>query len=497
MKHSIIVAVLLVVATASAWGQATTLLDPATEYKQALEAEKSGDLDAALLHWENLNDSCEIDTVSRFRAVDRIRALRPKVPVDPKKTPTNTWTCLVLVYRNIDFKWVDNEGNKQHVVTKMSDEDIAEVRRAMDNFAALVLKHTSREMSLTYEFKVIDRTVTDLAGGKERYWLAPDEAMKDAPDMEFAAYDSVFTYTKMQQEDGSQTIPPMFGGGTYGADSGPRGCGYTTILLFARGLVPNSRNGVIELHEWLHQVDWMFVTMQNYPDEIVPNPDTGVMEGKFGGDPDYRHSPKAKNWLPFYVHIMEDHITRRMWRGASMNGNTETAWSETKQTINKWLVLGPFEKTGGKTLATPFIDEAAVTPRPGLKSAGKQWRAARNAGVKLNLDTLFKPNENVVAYAHVYVHSDEAQRAQLRLGSDDGAAVRHNGQLIYFAQVPRAAQPDENVIDVMLTQGWNRFLFKVDEIDGGWALTARLTTPGGDTVPGIRFAVTPGAAASR
>ena len=28
-----------------------------------------------------------------------------------------------------------------------------------------------------------------------------------------------------------------------------------------------------------------------------------------------------------------------------------------------------FEKTGGKTLATPFINEAAVQPRPGLKSA--------------------------------------------------------------------------------------------------------------------------------
>jgi len=492
MKHGIIVTVLLCVAAASAWGQATTLLDPATEYKQALEAEKSGDLTAALLHWENLNDSCEIDTVTRFQAVDRIRKLRSKVPVDPNKKPGNTWTCLVLVYKNIDFEWTDQEGKKQHVVTKMSDEDIAEVRRAVDNFAAHVLKYTSREMRLTYEFRVVERTLTDLAGRQhQRFWLAPPEVVKDMQDMEFAAYDSVFTYTKMQQKKDGPRIPGAFAGGAYGADYGPKGCGYTTILLSPGNLTPESRDGEIELHEWLHQVDWMFVTVQGYPDEIVPTPDAGRMEGQFGGDPDFRRTPEMKNWMPFYVHIMQDHITRRMWRGASMDRNAETAWSDSKLEISEWLVLGPFEKTGGKTFATPFINEAAVKPRPGLKVAGKQWRAVQNTGTLLGLDTLFKPNDNVVAYAHVYVQSDEAQRVQLRLGSDDGAAVWHNGQLIYFTQVARAAQTDENIVDVMLTQGQNRFLFKVDEIGGQWALIARLTTPGGDAVPGIRCAVIP------
>jgi len=492
MRHSIVIVVLLMAWLPVAWADAAEVLDPATEYKLAYEAEKQGDLAAALLHWENLQDSCDITREMRVQVVDRIRELRPQVPVDPKKEPANTWTCLVLVYKHLDFEWTDAEGTKHHVVTTMSDDDIAEVRRGVDGFAGHVLNYTSREMRIAYDFRVIERTLSSLVGG-QRFWLGPKEVEKDMDDVPFGAYESVFAYVKMQQEEDGPSVPGAFGGGALGSDIGPKGCGYTNILLWVNRLKPNTRKGEIELHEWLHQIDWMFVALQGYPDEICPNPDGGRKEGDYGGDADFRHTAAMKGlgWMPYYAHMMQDHVTRRMWRNASMHRMPDTRWLRGR--VSEWLVLGPFEKTNGTSLATPFIDEETVEPRPGLKTAGKQWRLARNKGVMLELNALFDPNDNVVAYAHVYVHSDKTRLAQLRLGTDDGGAVWHNGRLIYFAPVARGIQNDRNIVDVELTEGWNRFLFKVDDISGSWALTARLTTPRRGPVPGIRLAATPDA----
>lgn len=495
MRAFIIVAILLIGWAGSVSGQVTELLNPATEWKLAHEAQKSGDPAAALQHFENLIDSCDIDVVMRFAIVDRVRRLRPTVPVDPKKQPSNTWTCLVLVYENVDFEWTDKAGKAgkagktHHVVTKMTKEDVKEIRSGMDGFARDVLKYTSREMRITYDFKVVERTLKSFVGGG-RFWLGPKQAEKDMDDVEFAAYDSVFTYVKMQQKADGPAIPRAFGGGTLGSDIGPKGCGYTNYLVGPRALEPNRRTGEIEVHEWLHQIAWMFMALHGYPRGSCASSDGGrKVGGRWGGDPDYRLALTEKSWMPFYIHIMQDHITRKMWRNASMRRIPDTPW--TRGRVNEWLVLGPFEKGDGRTLATRFIDERNVRPRPGLKTAGKEWRLAKSQGVMVNLNDYFKQNDGVIAYAHVYVYSDKRQVAQLRLGSDDGAAVRHNGQLIYFAPVPRGIQKDRNSVDVMLEEGWNSFLFKVDDIGGSWGLTARITMPRGGPVPGLRYAVSP------
>jgi len=495
MRLGVVIMTLVALWAVAASAQTTELLNPATEWKLAHEAQAKGDLEAALQHFENLIDSCDIDVVMRFAIVDRVRQLRPKVPVDPKKEPTNTWTCLVLVYKNLDFTWTDKAGKKQHVVTTMSKEDIDEIRRGMDFFAKHVLNYSSREMKISYEFKVVERTLSNLIGGGH-FWLAPGEVEKDMKGVPFAAYDSVFTYMKMQQKADGPTIPRAFGGGTLGSDIGPKGCGYTNYLLAVKSLEPNKRSGEIEVHEWLHQIDWMFSALYGYPRGSCANPDGGrKVGGRWGGDPDYRLPLTAKTWMPYYIHIMQDHMTRQMWRIASMRHIPETAWN--KAFVKEWLVLGPFEKTDGKSLATRFINEETVEPRVGLKTAGKTWRTARSQGMMINLNDYFKPNDNVVAYAHVYVHADTAQLVQLRLGSDDGAAVWHNGQLVCFAPVRRGVQKDRNIVDVELAKGWNRFLFKVDDIGGSWALTARFTTHRGSAVPGLRLATSPVAASNR
>ena len=79
-------------------------------------------------------------------------------------------------------------------------------------------------------------------------------------------------------------------------------------------------DGEMELHEWLHQVDWMFRHVLHYPEEVVPTSDAGRFEGESrpGGDPEYGRKRAETTWIRFYQHIMEDHITRQMWSEATM-----------------------------------------------------------------------------------------------------------------------------------------------------------------------------------
>jgi hypothetical protein len=233
----------------------------------------------------------------------------------------------------------------------------------------------------------------------------------------------------------------------------------------------------------------MFTAVQGYPDDICPNPDHGRMEGQFGGDPDFRRTPEMKNWLPYYEHMMTDHVTRRMWRNASMQRVAETPWSGFNEI--EWLVLGPFEKSEAEGLSTPFIDEQKARPKDGMEAGEKAWRKAVSERGVLNFEKAVGPEDHVVAYAHVYLHSDKEQRAQVHIGSDDGAAIWHNGTMIYHVEIPRPLRVGENLIDVMLVKGWNSFLFKVDEIEGGWALSASFTDTEGKVLEGTRLSLMP------
>ncbi|MBN1917262.1 MAG: polysaccharide biosynthesis/export family protein [Verrucomicrobia bacterium] len=159
--------------------------------------------------------------------------------------------------------------------------------------------------------------------------------------------------------------------------------------------------------------------------------------------------------------------------------------------VTDWLVLGPFRKGEGQCFETAFADEKTAAPMRHEEAAGKVWRHAESTGRVLDLGGLFEATENAVVYAHVYVESDDAQRVQLRFGSGGGAAIWHNGKLIYRSDVPRPLTVDENSVDVMLTKGRNRFLFKVDEISGGWALSARLVAPDGQPLKGVYCHVYP------
>ena len=111
---------------------------------------------------------------------------------------------------------------------------------------------------------------------------------------------------------------------------------FQNYLLRFNYLIPNKRSGEIELHEWLHQIGWMFNALHGYPRGTCPSSDGGrKVGGRWGGDPDYRLPVTAKTWMPYYIHIMQDHVTRRMWRTASLRHVPETAWN--RPVVKEWL----------------------------------------------------------------------------------------------------------------------------------------------------------------
>lgn len=157
--------------------------------------------------------------------------------------------------------------------------------------------------------------------GNGPFWLGPRIPLQTFLDFSKGIrYQSIFTYIKFS--NGDQKLARAYWGGTYGGVQGPDGTSISDILQDERDLT----DGEVELHEWLHQIDWMFTAVHGYPQAASVNPDTGRRLGDEGGDPDYKRSPSEINWLGFNRHIMEDHITRRMWKEATMRDPKPTPW---------------------------------------------------------------------------------------------------------------------------------------------------------------------------
>ena len=157
-----------------------------------------------------------------------------------------------------------------------------------------------------------------------------------------------------------------------------------------------------------------------------------------------------------------------------------------------WFVIGPFGE-GRASFGTRFPPETERAPPelghayPGkLREVG--WRAA-DAAVRdgvLYLDGMLRPDTQAVAYAVVYVRSDRARAAALRLGSAGPIKVWWNGAEVLARDVVRPAALDQDAVGVRMARGWNRLLIKTVVTDNAWRLYARLTEPSGAPLPGLR-----------
>jgi len=303
----------------------TTLqaLDAAECRAKALDAEKAENWAAALTMWERVIDRCPSSEEQRLAARARVKELRSKVSrsTDPQKA--RSWKVLVVIFRHLEFSWTDDKGNKIEAQKTVSAEDEKKIRGSVEAFGKHVFNFSSGMLRLDTDIKVIDEPLTKLAGqakAKPPFSPAP-HLLRPAiePLIKDKTYDTVMAYVKYNGDNGA-SVPAPFVAATFGSIRDVNGAGFIMVPWHTNYPFPGETDGEMELHEWLHQIDWMFANVLHYPDSVVPSPDSGRMEGdkRPGGDTEYTRKKSETTWIGLYRHIMEDHITRQMWSEASM-----------------------------------------------------------------------------------------------------------------------------------------------------------------------------------
>ncbi len=93
----------------------------------------------------------------------------------------------------------------------------------------------------------------------------------------------------------------------------------------------------------------------------------------------------------------------------------------------------------------------------------------------------------MLAYAHLYLYAAAPTPCSLAFGSDDGIALWLNGAPLFSQHTHRSAYPDQHKQPIILNQGWNRLLVKIDQLTGAWGFYMRLLTPDGKPLTGIKY----------
>lgn len=117
------------------------------------------------------------------------------------------------------------------------------------------------------------------------------------------------------------------------------------------------------------------------------------------------------------------------------------------------------------------------------------WQSVYAPNDFVDFGALFPQIDNAVAYAHLYLYADKETPCTLVTGSDDGLRAWLNGEMVYSLRTRRAADPNQDKINVTLKSGWNRLLVKVDQGTGAWGFYLRLETSDGKTLTGITYAL--------
>lgn len=156
--------------------------------------------------------------------------------------------------------------------------------------------------------------------------------------------------------------------------------------------------------------------------------------------------------------------------------------------------IGPFENVDGKGFDAVYPPEQKIDLSASYPCADgtAQWKEAMLASDgAFDLTRCFKRKENVVAYLVTYVHSPDARKAVLSMGSDDGIKAWVNGQLVVANNAARGAAPGQEIVPVTLKAGANTVLMKITQGGGGWGLFLHVLDTKGDLMTDLKFTAAP------
>jgi hypothetical protein len=100
-----------------------------------------------------------------------------------------------------------------------------------------------------------------------------------------------------------------------------------------------------------------------------------------------------------------------------------------------------------------------------------RWQFVRlGFDARLNLEQYVAPSRNAVAYAYAVITAPRDTETTIGLGSNDGAKVWVNGELVFSRHIGRHAAPNQESFGVKLRAGRNAVLVKIENWGARWEL---------------------------
>ncbi|NOY79361.1 MAG: hypothetical protein GXO76_16025, partial [Calditrichaeota bacterium] len=154
------------------------------------------------------------------------------------------------------------------------------------------------------------------------------------------------------------------------------------------------------------------------------------------------------------------------------------------QTQKTWLLIGPFDNTDNRGFRTVFPPERELnlTQFYRGKTQPIHWFAYADwtSRGSVDLTRIFRPKNNVCAYAFSEIISPVRQKVQMRLGTNDACVLWVNGKKIFTQPKPGRAILDKDIVPVQ--KGANRILLKVCQGGAGWGFYFRITDAQGHPI---------------
>lgn len=161
--------------------------------------------------------------------------------------------------------------------------------------------------------------------------------------------------------------------------------------------------------------------------------------------------------------------------------------------LQEWFLLGPLDPA----MEGPRIFDLTRTFPGKVRPVSWCFHTSQDPLGKIDLSAIFRPREDVVAYALALILVEEERRIVLRLGVDDEATVWLNTYEIFREEAERHAEPDQLAIPLSLRKGENVLLLRIRQRAGAWEFFARLTELDGTPVRGVRIETKPEMVADR
>jgi len=154
--------------------------------------------------------------------------------------------------------------------------------------------------------------------------------------------------------------------------------------------------------------------------------------------------------------------------------------------VQKWLVLAPIPiadgDNGSAALAKQQIkDEARLKPKSGDKlkvgSTEHTWKAHSSSEYLLDFNAVLGgQTEDSGGYAVTFITApDQMKDIKMKIGSDDQCKIWLNGKEVFKYTDERAADKDQDTVDVNLQKGVNVLVVKVVNVKADWSFCVRFT----------------------